>query len=202
MNESAPTILIVDDETEILETLRRSLRREGYQILTASSGSEALQIMSSEEIDILISDIDMPGMKGVELLNHVRRDHPAVVRMLLTGAASLESAIDAINTGEVHRYLTKPWNTAELRATLRQTVDRMEELRRRAAADHAAGTKERLLEELEREHPGIRRVHLENGVYVVDQRRIMRLVLERQPETWFEVEVSIDGLPGGSTENL
>jgi FixJ family two-component response regulator len=111
-------------------------------------------------------------MSGVELVARVRREHPDVVRVLLTGDASVESALRAINDGEVHRYLTKPWNKAELRETIRQTVDRLGELRRAAAADRRAALGARLIAALEREHPGIAQVVKNDGVYRHDGERL------------------------------
>jgi DNA-binding NtrC family response regulator len=170
------TILIVDDEPEVLDSLRRILRAEEYRILTSQSPEEALQLVDSGGIDLLLSDVDMPGMSGLELVSRVRRSHPEVVRMLLTGRASLESALQAINDGEVHRYLTKPWDKAALRETLRQALDRLDELRRVAAAARTATLREKILAELEREHPGIGSVERQDGIYVLDARRLDGLV--------------------------
>lgn len=180
MNDTTHTILIVDDEAEILESLRRTLRKEPWRVLTTTSPDEAVQLLEGQSIDLLISDIDMPSMTGLELVACARRAQPDVVRILLTGAASLESALRAINDGEVHRYLTKPWDKDELKSTIRGALDRLEELRRVARADLHVGTRERLLSELEREHPGIQDIHVEDGVYVLDADRLARFLDERQ----------------------
>lgn len=203
MTEPEHTLLLVDDEQEILDTLRRTLRREGYRILCTTSAEEALRILAEETVDVLVSDIDMPEMTGIELIARVRRDHPGVVRMLLTGAASLESAITAINDGEVHRYLTKPWSRAELRTTIRQAFDRLQELRRAAEADRCARAREQLLSELELEHPGIRSLELDDGVYVLDERRLTRSILQRAPSGLSETIVDIDhAIADGTTKKL
>jgi CheY-like chemotaxis protein len=170
------TLLLVDDEPEILDGLRRTLRSEGYRLLTTTSPIEALEILAKGGVDLLLSDIDMPDMSGIELVARVRRDHPDVVRLLLTGDASLDSALVAINEGEVHRYLTKPWSKETLTATLRQALDRLEELRRAAAADARATARERLLAELEREHPGIRDAAFDGDTYVLDGARVDALL--------------------------
>jgi DNA-binding NtrC family response regulator len=149
------TILFVDDEPSILSALRRTLRGESWRILTCNDPREALAILGREPVDVLVSDIDMPGMSGVELVTHVRRAHPDVVRILLTGRGSLESALRAINDGEVHRYLTKPWDEGELREVIAQAIQRLHELRRSAHAERATARRARLYAELEREHPGI-----------------------------------------------
>jgi len=176
MSEAARhTLLVVDDEPEILETVKRTLRREPYDVLTTTSPLEALALLARGGIDLVVSDIDMPEMSGLELVGRVRRDHPDVVRVLLTGAASVESALRAINEGEVHRYFTKPWDKEELRGTLRAALGRLGELRRVAAADRAEAAREEVLVALEREHPGIRDVLREDGVYVVDPGRVVSL---------------------------
>jgi two-component system probable response regulator PhcQ len=177
---SAPvhTVLFVDDEPEIIDSLRRTLRDESYRILGTTAPADALDILDRESVDLLIADIDMPDINGLELVARVRRTHPEVVRMLLTGDASLESALEAINEGEVHRYLTKPWNKDELRETIRQTLARVDELRRLAAADRLAQGRERILSELEKTHSNIRAVELDDGVYVIDDSRLSVLLSE------------------------
>jgi two-component system, probable response regulator PhcQ len=162
------TILLVDDEPRVLDALRRTLRDSGYRLLTARDGHEALGIIAAGGVDVLVSDIDMPGMSGIELVKEVRRRHPDVVRLLLTGDASLESALEAINDGEVYRYLVKPWKTTELRTILADAFARLAELRAAARASVRVSARERMLDELEGEHPGIRLMSLEDGVYWLD----------------------------------
>ena len=170
------TLLLVDDEPLVLEALRRTLRSEGYRLLVAHSPAEALALLETEAVDLLISDIDMPHMSGIELALEVRRRHPGVVRILLTGHGTLDAAMRAINDGEVFRFLTKPWDDARLRDTIGQALVRLEELRRAAAADRAAGQHRQLVADLEREHPGISAVAKDrDGVYVLDDRRLALL---------------------------
>lgn len=172
MKLSRHTVLIVDDEPEVLDSLRRILRDQDYRILSTTSPVEALSLIEGGGIDVLISDIDMPGMSGIELVARVRQSYPDVVRMLLTGGASLDSALRAINEGEVYRYLTKPWDKAVLRETIRQALDRLDELRRAASAGRAVLLRERLLSELAAMHPGIREVTLDGGDYVLELGRL------------------------------
>jgi two-component system, probable response regulator PhcQ len=171
MSYAHHTILIVDDEPEILDGLRRTLRDESYRILTTIS-ADALRRMEQGGVDLLLTDLDMPEMSGLELVSRVRSSFPDIVRMLLTGHASLDSAMQAINDGEVHRYLTKPWSKGELRETIRQALDRLDELRRAADATRRALVREHLLAELEREYPEITDVTLDAGVYVLDAARL------------------------------
>ena len=166
------TLLLVDDEPSVLEALRRTLRREGYRLLIATSGAEALALLEEQPVDLLISDIDMPGMSGLELLAVVRVKWPEVVRLVLTGGVSLESAIGAINEGEVHRYLTKPWSHEVLLETVRSTVARLEALRSPARAEGVNRAQDTLRRELEALYPGILDVTRSGEAYLVDDERL------------------------------
>jgi DNA-binding NtrC family response regulator len=177
---AAYTILLVDDEQSIVAALRRTLRGRGYRIVSSTDPHRALEMLATEPIDLVISDIDMPEMSGVELVARVRKTYPEVVRILLTGRGTLEGALRAINDGEVHRFLTKPWSDDELRATVAQALERLEELRRAQQADSATTRRRALLAELEREHPGIGEVLRDaDGVYVINERKVeaIRLVV-------------------------
>src|SRR4051812_37468979 len=101
-------ILFVDDEANILSSLRRLFRTQGYQIMTADSGAAGLQMLATEPVDLVISDMRMPEMNGAQFLEHVRGKWPQTIRMLLTGYADIQSILDAINRGEIYRYITKP----------------------------------------------------------------------------------------------
>jgi response regulator RpfG family c-di-GMP phosphodiesterase len=123
--QAAPSavVLCVDDEPNILSALKRTLRGDGLRVLTAGSGREALEILGSEPIDIVVADMRMPGMDGADLLEQVHARWPTSIRLLLTGHADTSAAVAAINRGRIFRYLTKPWDDAELRATVRQGLD-------------------------------------------------------------------------------
>lgn len=118
-----PTVLFVDDEVNILKALQRLLRHEGWTVLTASRGSEALELLRRHPAQVVVSDQRMPEMNGVELLSAIRQQHPNIVRMMLTGYTEMDVAVEAINHGEIYRLITKPWNDEELKATLRQAFD-------------------------------------------------------------------------------
>ncbi len=112
------TVLFVDDEPEVLHGLLRSLRKEPYRFLSAGSADEAMAILQSEAVDVIVSDEEMPGMSGADLLAHVRQQHPNVVRIMLTGKASVTSAMRAIYDGWVYQYLHKPCNPADLASSI------------------------------------------------------------------------------------
>lgn len=104
------TVLCVDDEANILNALRRLLRPQGYCVLTADSGAQALELMAQRPADLVLSDMRMPGMDGAQLLEQVRARWPDTARILLTGYADLSSTVAAINKAEIYRYVSKPWD--------------------------------------------------------------------------------------------
>jgi response regulator RpfG family c-di-GMP phosphodiesterase len=118
------TLLCVDDEPNIVSALRRLFRTAGYRMLTAHSGAQALEVLASEPVDLVISDMRMPGMDGAHLLEEVRARWPRIMRLLLTGYADVQSTVAAINRGEVYRYITKPWNDQEILLTVREALER------------------------------------------------------------------------------
>jgi len=117
-------ILCVDDEPNIVASLKRLFRGSGYQVTTALSGAEAIAQMELEPVDLIFSDMRMPGMSGAQLLEQVRQRWPRTTRILLTGYADMGSTIAAINSGEVYRYITKPWDDGEVLATAYQVFER------------------------------------------------------------------------------
>jgi response regulator RpfG family c-di-GMP phosphodiesterase len=121
VTEIVPTLLLVDDEERILGAMRRTLRREGYEILTAPNARDALEILGAHSVDILLSDQKMPGMSGVDLLAEVARRRPRTVRILLTGwpedvPPALREAIG------LHALIAKPWDDGVLKQTLRDAL--------------------------------------------------------------------------------
>ncbi|AWI81680.1 two-component system response regulator [Parazoarcus communis] len=119
-----PTLLLVDDEANILSSLRRLFRPQGYRVLTAESGDEALQLLAAEPIDLILSDMRMPGMTGAQLLATACERWPDTVRILLTGYADMSSTIEAINRGQIYRYVSKPWEDDDLKLLVRDALER------------------------------------------------------------------------------
>jgi DNA-binding NtrC family response regulator len=114
-----PTVLFVDDDQLLQDGLRRALRGEPYRALWASSGEQALAMLGSQRIDVLVADHLMPGIGGVELLAEARASHPQVVAIMLTGQASAGSVVRALNDGNVFRLLLKPCNGDEIAVAVR-----------------------------------------------------------------------------------
>ena len=110
-------ILYVDDEAHNLTSFAATFRKE-YKIHTATNGNEALEIMRNNEVKLIITDQRMPEMTGIQLLEKITPEFPDSIRMILTGFSDIEVIIDAINSGRVFRYITKPWDENELRMTI------------------------------------------------------------------------------------
>lgn len=119
------TILCVDDEPNILSSLKRALRSPNYRVLTAPDGAQALELMEREPAELVISDMRMPGMSGAQLLGKIRERWPRTMRILLTGYADVASTIAAINEGQIYRYVNKPWDDGELQVTVGQALERL-----------------------------------------------------------------------------
>lgn len=123
MAEGDATILLVDDEENVLNSLRRLFRSNDYRILTASSAEEGLEILETNLAWLVVSDNAMPGTTGIQFLKQVRDSWPDTIRIMLTGYADLDSAMEAINRGEVYRFVTKPWDPDGLRLLVQQGID-------------------------------------------------------------------------------
>jgi diguanylate cyclase (GGDEF)-like protein len=133
----AHVILFVDDEAEVLALLRKTFpHQEGYVTLTAGSGEEALAILDKFEVDLLVTDQRMPGMSGTDLVARARQRWPDLTAILLTAYTDPKDIVEAINRGQVYRYLTKPWDNADLRQTVLRALEQVQ-LKRDRARLHA-----------------------------------------------------------------
>ena len=128
-------ILVVDDESANLRTLAR-LFREDYEVLTAASGDEALALLVDHDVALLITDQRMPGMTGIELLKKTVTLRPRMVRIILTGYTDVDALVEAINCGQVYRYVAKPWNNDELRLTVKRALEHFESNKRSLDLDY------------------------------------------------------------------
>ena len=126
MSEALPLLLIVDDEPRILSALRRSLRREPVEVLAVESCREALELLASQPVDLVLSDHKMPGMTGLQLLAEAARLRPQAVRLLITGWTE-EIPPAEIEALSVFAVLNKPWDDAELKETLRAAAKSVED---------------------------------------------------------------------------
>jgi signal transduction histidine kinase len=124
------TLLVVDDEPDVVQSLRDLLRHD-YRVLGATHAREGLRLLHEEPVHVVMSDQRMPEISGIEFLRRVRRDHPEVIRLLFTGYADIKAVIDAINEGNVYRYITKPWDPEELLTILHQAGEQYDLLKER-----------------------------------------------------------------------
>jgi two-component system probable response regulator PhcQ len=168
--KSTATILLVDDEPNVTDALKRALRREPYEFLTAISGPDAQQLLERQHVDVVISDEQMPGMSGSEFLSKVRKQFPHTIRMILSGQASLEAAVRAINEGEVYRFFLKPCNPTDLIFTVQQalTHKRLEEQSRRLLREYQRQAA--MLAKLNHNGPDLLRLDTDaQGAVIIDE---------------------------------
>jgi len=153
MDNDKSTILFVDDETRVLKSIKRGLISEPYDCIFALSGMEALEIMASRSVQVIITDMRMPEMTGLELLREVRKRYPEAIRMVLSGYAQTSTVLAAVNEGYVYRYITKPWRLDEdLKAGIEDALE-VYRLNReqRLAVDKLAQENRNLLGKIEQE---------------------------------------------------
>ena len=118
--EPTHTLLLLDDEPSVLSSLVRLLRRDGYRILAAHTAEEAFELLATHSIEVVISDQRMPLMSGTEFLARVSKLHPDTVRMMLSGFSDLKTVTESVNRGAIYKFLSKPWDDAALRETIRE----------------------------------------------------------------------------------
>ena len=145
------TILCVDDEKQILSALKRLLRKENFDLLTATSGEEGLNIMASRDIHLVISDHRMPQMSGISFLAKVREIYPDTIRILLTGYTEVDSIKASINEGHVYKFLLKPWNDDDLKQEIKKALERYDLLKSNHALHLMVAAKNKELEEINKD---------------------------------------------------
>ncbi len=162
-------VLLVDDESNVLTALTRALSEEPYEVHSVKSGEEGLQHLLLHNFKVVISDERMPGMDGAEFLAAVKENYPSTVRMMLTGHASVEATMRAVNRGEIYRFFTKPWNDYELKLAIRSAIEKfnLEDENRRLLRTVRRQSQE--LKSLENQYPGITTLQKdEQGSIVLD----------------------------------
>lgn len=129
-DNSSAHILVVDDEGAIRYSISKTLQRVGYQVSATGSGEEALELMNAQQFDVVLTDVRMPGLSGVELLARIKERQPDAVVILMTGYASLATAVEALRLG-AHDYLIKPSSSQDLRQSVQRGIERAQNLQRR-----------------------------------------------------------------------
>ena len=162
-------IMLVDDEEFVLNSLVRSLKREGYELVTFINPLEALEHLKRERVDVIVSDHRMPDMTGIEFLIEAKKRFPDIVRILLTGYADMEVAVRAVNEGKLFRFLTKPWDDNELKLTLVNATQLSALLERNRLLLDEVKRQESYIRSLEVQHPGIGEVRRDrSGAIIID----------------------------------
>ncbi len=145
LTRQKPRLLVVDDEPDNLDLLYRTFRRE-YQVLRAESGRKALEVLEDDgEVAVIISDQRMPDMSGTEFLSKTVPDFPDTVRIILTGFTDVTDLVQAINNGQVYRYITKPWEPNTLKQLVQKAADTYELLKESHHALYVADRQNQLM---------------------------------------------------------
>jgi len=176
------TVLLVDDDPWLLSAMRAALAGENLRVLTTSDPMQALPLIGWEGVDVLVSDISMPQVSGVDLVVRASQLFPLVSRVILSGQPTLDQALKAINEGGVFRFLVKPLDENALREVVRLAVQHSLQLRRDAVVTQAAAERKAALAALEREHPGIAEVPLPGQPHVMTGTRLRALVVQTWPD--------------------
>lgn len=187
------TVLLVDDEPNVLDALTRVLRKEPYEILTANSAEEAATLLENRSVDLIVSDEEMPGMSGTEFLGRVAQEYPDTVRIVLTGNPTLPAALRAINEGKVYQFFTKPCNEIDLAITIRRALEQKDLLAK----------SRNLLEVTKRQSALIDEARLTRRLRGASHReRIETIAKEGKPTNTHELLEEIDGAVRNGKELL
>lgn len=162
-----PAIVCVDDNPLVLAAVSRVLASLDVVVLTTNDPETALAWISSQDIAVVLADVDMPSMSGIELVTAVRRARPETVRVLLTGMHTFDVAVDGINRGEVFRHLSKPVDPRDLRETIKGAIARHREVVATRAERARSTRRDQMRVALEREFPSLTKVAREGGAYRV-----------------------------------
>jgi len=130
------TVLFVDDEEKVLSSLKRGLLDEPYNKLFAESGKEALELLKQNEVHVIVTDMKMPEMSGLELLRIVKQEYPHIVRIVLSGYTQITTLLTAINQGEIFKFITKPWKLEEeFKGVVRESIERYNLQKQQSASE-------------------------------------------------------------------
>jgi DNA-binding NtrC family response regulator len=164
------TVLIVDDDPYLLDGLRRSLHKEPYTVVTSLTCEEALNILDTMPVNVIVTDQDMPGMSGMSFLKRVCERHPETIRFMLTGKATLDTAISAINSGGISRFFQKPCDPIELVIAIRQGIQQQKLMAAAYKLMQKNKRQTQLLNRLESRYPNITKVERDaDGAIIIEE---------------------------------
>jgi response regulator RpfG family c-di-GMP phosphodiesterase len=181
MSEDTRTILCVDDEENILHAVRRLLRREGYRILTATGGLEALNLMAAHPVNLVISDQRMPHMTGTEFLTRVRESYPDVIRIILTGYTDVDSITEAVNRGLIYKFLLKPWNDEDFKLDIRQAFEQYDLVQTNRSLHHRVMEQNEALQQINENLEDLVQRRTEELEIIIQSLELAQAVLEDVP---------------------
>ncbi|MFQ5499697.1 MAG: response regulator [Candidatus Zixiibacteriota bacterium] len=162
------TVLFVDDEPNILRSLKRMFRSESFAIMTADNGRDALDIMNHNNIQVLVTDNLMPEMTGVELLRKVKDISPKTVRIILSGHSDMNAVLNAVNEGEAFRFMLKPWNDLDLKACVSLALAHYKLIESNDLLVKELQEKSRLLDTIRAHHPELFTATQPQDRYTID----------------------------------
>jgi YesN/AraC family two-component response regulator len=181
MSENQHTILCVDDEHNILQSLRRLLRKDGYNLLLASSGEEAFKLLEENEVHLIISDQRMPQMSGTEFLASVKEKYPDVLRVILTGYTDVDSITESINKGHIYKFFLKPWNDNNLKLEIRQALEQYDLVKANRHLDETVIRQNRELQQINENLEDIVRERTQEIVFKNHALELSHAILENLP---------------------
>lgn len=164
---SRHAILLVDDEPNVLKAFQRALRKEPYILLTAQSAEEGLKLLEAREVSLVISDYNMPRMNGLEFLKSIKTQYPHILAIMLTGQAEIQIAVQAINEAGVYKFIQKPWDDQDLKITILRALESLDLLTERNRLLQKIKSRDAILNELEKKHPGITKVRRDEDGYMI-----------------------------------
>lgn len=161
------TILVVDDDELFLEYIQRALTSENYNVITAHSGKEGLDILGKQQVSVVISEYKIPLMSGLEFLEKVRIIYPDILTIMVTDHADIKLAIKAINEAGVYKFLLKPWDDIDFKNTIKKTLESLQVIKERDVLIRKVKTHEATLKDLEKRYPGITKVERDEDGYIL-----------------------------------
>ncbi|MEA2109574.1 MAG: response regulator [Pseudomonadota bacterium] len=171
MTTTAMKVLLVDDEAKVLQAVKRIFSRSQLvELLTVADPFAAMKMVAEEEIVLVISDQQMPGMTGLEFLAWVNANHPGIVKIIMTGDTDIQTAVQAINDIGVYKFIRKPWNNDDLYWTVVRALEMARMQRKNQEMQAELNEKDRCLERYERLYPGITTIERDaDGAIVIDE---------------------------------
>jgi len=168
MDDYKHTVLLVDDEENVLHSLKRLLRKEGYRLLTASSGTEGLKVLEKNDIHLVISDQRMPQMSGTEFFAIVKERYPGPIRIVLTGYTDVDSITESINKGHIYKFFLKPWNDQSLKLEIKSALEQYDLIQ----------TNKRLHEKVLEQNEELKKIN--ENLEMLVKKRTMELEIQNQ----------------------